>query len=61
MCGGKWYVENVCMYAALFRLYSGIIIQTPHSKARCRCRKVPQGKCSPWRPSHVALACFKQV
>ena len=22
MCGGKLNVENVCMYAALFRLYS---------------------------------------
>ena len=26
--GGGRYVENVCMYAALFRLYSGIITQT---------------------------------
>ena len=26
--GGERYVTNVCMYAALFRLYSGIITQT---------------------------------
>ena len=26
--GGKRYVTNVCMYTALFRLYSGIITQT---------------------------------
>ena len=32
--GGKRYITNVCMYAALFRLYSGIITQT----ARCRRR-----------------------
>ena len=28
MCGVKRYVTNVCMYAALFRLYSGTITQT---------------------------------
>ena len=26
--GGKRYVENLCMYAALFRLCSGIVTQT---------------------------------
>ena len=26
--GGKRYVTNVCMYAALFCLYSGIVTQT---------------------------------
>ena len=31
--GGKRYVTNVCMYAALFRLYSGIITQTAASAA----------------------------
>ena len=33
--GGKGYVKNVCMYAALFRLSSGIVTQT----ARCRARR----------------------
>ena len=33
--GGKLYVTNVCMYAALFRLYSGRVTQT----ARCRARR----------------------
>ena len=28
VCGGKQYVTNVCMYATLFCLYSGIITQT---------------------------------
>ena len=40
MCvGGKRYVENVCMYGALFRLYSGINPQTAHCTARRRCRR----------------------
>ena len=34
--GGKWYVKNVCMYVALFPLYSGIITQTAR---RMRCRE----------------------
>ena len=36
---GKQYLENVCMYAALFRLYCGIITQTAHCRARRRHRK----------------------
>ena len=35
--GGKQYVKNVCMYAALFCLYSAIATQT----ARPNC--APQG------------------
>ena len=34
--GGKRYVTNVCMYAALFRVYSGTITQTARRKARRR-------------------------
>ena len=33
------YVENVCMYVALFRLYSGISSQTAHHRARPRGRR----------------------
>ena len=32
--GGKRYVTNVCMYAALFRLYFGIMTQTARRRAR---------------------------
>ena len=34
MCRGKQYVENECMYGALFRLYSGIITQIAHRWTR---------------------------
>ena len=34
MWGGKRNVTNVCMYAALFRLYFGIITQTACRKHR---------------------------
>ena len=53
--GGKRYVTNVCMYAALFRLYYGIITQTARRRARrrshgrrCRRRResVPRGPVS---------------
>ena len=37
--GGKRYVTNVCMYAALFRLYSGIVTQT--ARRTCRKESVP--------------------
>ena len=44
--GGKRYVKNVCMYAALFRLYSGTITQT----ARRRAHTGAAGKASPKGP-----------
>ena len=37
--GGKRYVKNVCMYAALFRLSSGIVTQTARRRARRRRRR----------------------
>ena len=37
--GGKWYVKNVSMYAALFRPYSGIVTQTVRRRARRRRRR----------------------
>ena len=37
--GGKRYVTNVCMYAALFHLYSGIISQTVRCRARRRAHR----------------------
>ena len=37
--GGKRYVTNVCMYAALFRLYSGRITQTTRRRKRSLSRK----------------------
>ena len=37
--GGKRYVENVCIYAALSCLYFGIITQTAHCRAHHRCRR----------------------
>ena len=46
--GGKRYVTNVCMYAALFRLYSGIMTQT--ARRRRRRESVPFGlnSCLRW-------------
>ena len=43
--GGKWYVTNVCTYAALFRVYSCIITQTACHRAHCRRRResIPRG------------------
>ena len=48
--GGKRYVKNVCMYAALFRLSFGIVTQTARRKARRRHR----GESVPYRhpPDH---------
>ena len=34
VCGGERCVTNVCMYAALFHLYSGIITQTARRRHR---------------------------
>ena len=42
--GGKRYVENGCMYAALFCLYSGIITQT----ARRRGSVPPETRAQTW-------------
>ena len=39
MVWGGGYVTNVCMYAALFRLYSGIITQTARRRARRRAHR----------------------
>ena len=55
--GGKRGVTNVCMYAALFRLYSGIITQTAHRAAgRAAAATGAAGKPFPILPV-FALAC----
>ena len=43
--GGKRYATNVCMYAALFRLYSSIITRIACRRVRRRCHResVPYG------------------
>ena len=47
--GGGRYVTNVCMYAALFRLYSGTITQTARSR-----ESVPMGQVHTHR--HVRIS-----
>ena len=43
--GGKQYVTNVCMYVAIFRLYSGIITQTARRRAHRKCRRESVSNC----------------
>ena len=46
--GAKQCVENVCMYAALFRLYSRIITQIAHHRVRhraCHRGSIPMEHC----------------
>ena len=53
MWGGKRYVNKVCMYAELFRLYSGIITQTVHRRARRRRRRGSVPCCVTGTQCHV--------
>ena len=59
--GGGRYVTNVCMYAALFRLYSGISTQTARRRAHQRRRResIPRGATGPCYPScsRIAASC----
>ena len=52
MCGGKQYVENVCMYAAQFRLFCGTNTQTVHHRA---CRKRQEGSVLQGRDKMVVV------